>query len=429
MSGAPDYVVLVIGGGPAGIAAAMRVRWVKRYSVVPCNVAIVDPCSLGGLTQMGTCIMTSPGWIYTDETIRPFLIDDVDRFEVPHLRTRVTGIEREGESFRLRCADGTAPSARCVVVCAGMKMLVREPELWNHGVTATSMGIEWVAGKIRHWVADPKHKRVVFVGSNKLTNVIPLARKCKAAHVDLRFVLEPIVGENDAIRREALAADVELGTVVAMTGTDRLRDVTIQHPVTGATTTIADVDLLIIDFLSYEVRPARNFGCLGAACDENGFIVVDRKQRTNVNGLFAAGDVTGMPACAGTAIGEGIVAGFEAYRYVYGKKFGVEPPLFAYYGHDAPLEEGFEELPRVPATLGPRLLGTSEHILSRVAERSAIEERETITKIVEAVARAGGHGQSINQLAGAAALSTNEVSLAVRRLLEMKLITLSEVTP
>jgi thioredoxin reductase len=422
---APDYDVLVIGAGPAGIATAMRVRWVKRYSVVPCNVAIIDPCTPGGLTQMGTCIMTSPGWIYTDETIRPFLVDDLSRFDVPQLRTRVVSIERDADLFRVQCSDGTAPTARCVVVCAGMKMLVREPELWNHGVTATSMGIEWAAAKVRKWVQDPKHKRVVFVGSDKLTNLIPLARKCRAAHVDLRFVLEPIQGASP--QQPNPDSDTLFGTVVEMRGENQLRSITVQHANSAATTTIDDIDLLVIDFLSYEVRPARNFDCAGAALDEAGFIAVDRKQRTDIPGLFAAGDVTGMPACAGTAIGEGIVAGFEAYRHVYLQKFGAEPPLFAYYGHDALLDENFEELPRVPDTLGPRLLGPSEDVLSRAIERSSLDEREPITKTIQAVAAAGGFGQSMAQIAGAAALPQSDVEFAVRRLLEMKLITLSEV--
>jgi thioredoxin reductase (NADPH) len=427
MSAPPDYDVLVVGAGPAGIAAAMRVRWVKRYSVVPCNVAIIDPCSPGGLTQMGTCIMTSPSWIYTDETIRPYLIDDLSRFDVPHLRKRVVAIERDGELFRVLCSDGSALSARCVVVCCGMKMLVREPELWNRGVTATSMGIEWAAGKVRHWVQDPKHRRVVFVGSDKLTNLIPLARKCRAAHVDLRFVLEPIAGASPV--PESVESDTVYGTVVEMRGETGLQAVTIQNAATQTTTVIEDVDLLVVDFLSYEVRPARNFACAGAAIDEAGFIEVDRKQRTDIPGLFAAGDVTGMPACAGTAIGEGIVAGFEAYRLVYRQKFGAEPPLFAYYGHDALLEESFEELPRVPDSFGPRLLGSSEHVLSRAVERSSADERDTITRTIEAVAAAGGYGQSVTQIAGSSALTPDQVAFAVRRLLEMKLITLSEVTP
>jgi thioredoxin reductase (NADPH) len=427
VSAPPDYDVLVIGAGPGGIAAAMRVRWVKRYSVVPCNVAIIDPCTPGGLTQMGTCIMTSPGWIYTDETIRPFLIDDLSRFDVPHLRTRVTAVERHAGHFRVHCADGSAPTARCVIVCCGMKMLVREPELWNRGVTATSMGIEWAAGKVRNWVQDPKHRRVVFVGSDKLTNLIPLARKCRAAHVDVRFVLEPIAGSS--LQPQVEGDDVSYGTVVEMRGDSSLSSIAVQDARSQELQVISDIDLLVVDFLSYEVRPARNFACAGAAIDEAGFIAVDRKQRTDVPGLFAAGDVTGMPACAGTAIGEGIVAGFEAYRYVYQQKFGAEPPLFAYYGRDAPLEENFEELPRVPESFGPRLLGPSEDVISRAIERSSADERERIERTLQAVAAAGGGGRNIAQLAGDAALSPNEVEFAVRRLLEMKLITLSEVRP
>src|SRR5713226_2381679 len=122
-----DFDVLVVGGGPGGIAAAMRARWVKRYSVVPCSVAILDPSSLGGLTQMGTCIMTSPTWLYNEETIRPLLVDDVDRFGVPHIRKRVSAVTREEAHFRVSCSDGASFSARVVVVCAGMKMLAREP--------------------------------------------------------------------------------------------------------------------------------------------------------------------------------------------------------------------------------------------------------------------------------------------------------------
>jgi hypothetical protein len=313
------------------------------------------------------------------------------------------------------------------VVCCGMKMLVREPELWNRGVTATSMGVEWAAAKVRNWVQDPAHRRVVFVGSDKLTNLMPLARKLRAAHVDLRFVLEPIVGASPQLM--ASNDDTLYGTVVEMRGDAGLRSVLVQHADGRTTSEIADIDLLVVDFLSYEVRPARNFACAGAALDDAGFIAVDRKQRTDIPGLFAAGDVTGMPACAGTAIGEGIVAGFEAYRYVYRQKFNAEPPLFAYYGHDAPLEESFAELPPVPNTLGPRLLGSSEQVLSRAIARSSADERETITRTIEAVAAAGGFGCSVPQIAGASALSENDVAFAVRRLLEMKLITLSEVLP
>jgi len=55
----------------------------------------------------------------------------------------------------------------------------------------------------------------------------------------------------------------------------------------------------------------------GVAIDKEGYIVVDILQRTNIPGVFAAGDVTNHPVKQiGTAVGQGITAATEAYGYV-----------------------------------------------------------------------------------------------------------------
>ena len=45
------------------------------------------------------------------------------------------------------------------------------------------------------------------------------------------------------------------------------------------------------------------------------FIETNKKQETNIPGLFAAGDITGEPWQIAKAVGEGCVAGIEAARY------------------------------------------------------------------------------------------------------------------
>ena len=45
------------------------------------------------------------------------------------------------------------------------------------------------------------------------------------------------------------------------------------------------------------------------------FIETNKKQETNIPGLFAAGDITGQPWQIAKAVGEGCVAGLEASRY------------------------------------------------------------------------------------------------------------------
>ena len=48
---------------------------------------------------------------------------------------------------------------------------------------------------------------------------------------------------------------------------------------------------------------------------ENGYVAVDHRMATNLPGLFAAGDCTGLPLQVAKAVGEGLVAGQGAAAY------------------------------------------------------------------------------------------------------------------
>ena len=55
----------------------------------------------------------------------------------------------------------------------------------------------------------------------------------------------------------------------------------------------------------------------GIEVDQRGYIIVDNRQRTNIPGVYAAGDVTNCPVKQiGTAVGQGIIAAEEAYGYI-----------------------------------------------------------------------------------------------------------------
>ena len=62
----------------------------------------------------------------------------------------------------------------------------------------------------------------------------------------------------------------------------------------------------------------------GIELDNKGYIMVDSSQKTNISGIFSAGDLTNQPVKQiGTAVGQGITAALEAYSYIrrpyYGK--------------------------------------------------------------------------------------------------------------
>jgi thioredoxin reductase (NADPH) len=55
----------------------------------------------------------------------------------------------------------------------------------------------------------------------------------------------------------------------------------------------------------------------GVHVDERGYIKIDVHQRTNLQGVFSAGDVTNHPVKqVGTAVGQGITAALEAYAFI-----------------------------------------------------------------------------------------------------------------
>jgi thioredoxin reductase (NADPH) len=57
-------------------------------------------------------------------------------------------------------------------------------------------------------------------------------------------------------------------------------------------------------------------GKAGVDVDHRGWIRVNREQRTNIDGVFAAGDCTGRGMQVTTAVGEGTMAALSASRLV-----------------------------------------------------------------------------------------------------------------
>ena len=63
---------------------------------------------------------------------------------------------------------------------------------------------------------------------------------------------------------------------------------------------------------------------LGVAMDSESpqFIATDKKQKTNIDGVYAAGDICGLPWQLAKAVGEGCVAGLEAAAYAKKLRLG-----------------------------------------------------------------------------------------------------------
>lgn len=73
-------------------------------------------------------------------------------------------------------------------------------------------------------------------------------------------------------------------------------------------------------FVAIGMRPVTSLAAeLGVELDSMGYIKVDREQKTNVPGVFAAGDCCNNPLKqVVTACGDGAIAAFSAYKFLKG---------------------------------------------------------------------------------------------------------------
>jgi thioredoxin reductase (NADPH) len=341
-----DADVIVVGGGPAGMSAAVRCRWVKRYKAVACSSLLIENAELGGLAAWHGCLLTGPGWKIAADEIVGRLRHDLEALHIPVYRGRVVRIEADGDIKRVYTADGRVFRSLAVIVAAGIKVLTNEQAYLGRGLEITSMGYESVVEQVRTLLARRWDPRLVVVGSAKLANLMPLMHDLNCGGSEMCFVIE------DECARQV--AGVRYGRVSAYWGEGRLEGITIETPDGPQRLSCAGA---LLDFNSYELAPVRT--CVVAAAGQAGaaFIPVDADMQTEIPGLLAAGDVTaGGYNCFSRAVAQGIAAGLSAYRHVHRMKFGTLPPLFAYRPTDFVLHRDFRELPLLARGLRPMAL-------------------------------------------------------------------------
>jgi len=297
-----DYDVIVVGGGPAGLAAA---SYCGRKFL---RTAIFEGDCWGGILtrwcpdkRIDNYPGTRPG--IRAEELAQSLVDFAQRSGVDLVQSRVEEISRNGG---IRAGDERY-RGKVVVLANGSTAaeagIPREKELAERG------------GGIFYKIPDPSRfrgRRVVIVGGGDTALSHVQRLRGVASRITLAHRQETLRSEYEASEEfEGDGVEVLLQTAVeTILGAERVEGVRLKDLPTGKTRDLpADAVVMAVG-----VKP--NFALfqdLGVSRDSKGQIATDPWQRTSLPRFFAIGDVSSPLKMIVTAVAQAATAAHQAY--------------------------------------------------------------------------------------------------------------------
>lgn len=296
------YDLIVIGGGPAGLTAAIyAIR--KRL-----NVLLVSR-DLGGKTQYRLALP----WIEDYQVIRGLEVVNKFKSELEYLEFArhlepVDSIIRREDVFAVIPRSGEELITRAVIVATGSRQqfmdVPGEKEYMMRGLCYSALS----------YAPLFIDRTVVVIGDGELAlrSAAELATVAKHVH---------IICSCDRFPNTALAQKLELAghvtalmnqQVVAVQGDEYARTIVLEN--TAGKQMEIEADAF---FVERALIPNSKMVADLVELDEHGRIQVDINNCTNVPGIFAAGDVTNSFAeQVLVAVGEGAKAALSAYDYL-----------------------------------------------------------------------------------------------------------------
>lgn len=296
------YDLIVVGGGPAGLTATVyAIR--KRL-----NVLMVSK-DLGGKTNYRLALP----WIEDYQVIRGLEIVNKFRSELEYLKFArhmepIERIEKENGGFKAHTRGGGELQSKAVIIASGTK----QQRLQVPGEKQFIMrGLCYSALSYAPLFIDRKTV-VVGEGDLALRSAAELATVAKQVHlVGLSGeALSSVLGKKlDAAENVTILKDY---SVTEVKGNEFANQVEVLSPDGQAQSIEADGT-----FIEMNLVPNSQMVKDLVELDDQGRIKVDCFARTNVPGLFAAGDVTDSYAeQVLVAVGEGAKASLSAYDYL-----------------------------------------------------------------------------------------------------------------
>jgi thioredoxin reductase (NADPH) len=299
--------LIIVGSGPAGYTAAV---YAARASL---NPLVIEGVTSGGALMTTTEVENYPG--FPDGILGPELMDSMrkqaERFGAEFVTDDASAVELDGRVKTVRIGD-TAYQARAVILATGSAWrplgVPGEQELLGHGVSscATCDGFFFRG----------QHIVVVGGGDSAMEEATFLTKFAETV---------TIIHRRDSFRASKIMADralsnpkikIRWNAVVTeiLDGGGKVGGVAIRDTVTGES---SKLDVTGV-FVAIGHDPRSDLFRGQVTLDDEGYVLVDAPStRTNITGVFAAGDLVDHTyRQAITAAGTGCAAALDAERYL-----------------------------------------------------------------------------------------------------------------
>ncbi|MDH7556724.1 MAG: FAD-dependent oxidoreductase [Candidatus Methanosuratincola sp.] len=297
------YDLIIVGGGPAGLAAAVYAR--KRLL----NTLVLT-LDIGGQILQTEKIDNYPGYLEKSGTGLVAAFEaQAKEYGAEFVLAEVTRIDKEGGIFKVHTSAGDFES-KAVIVTGGRQprrlFVPGEERFLGRGVNLS----------LRCNVAQVKGKVVAVVGGGNTALQRAELLSGSATKVYLIHRRDCFRGDELTLLRLRSIPDVEflLNTVITeMRGRDTLESVVVKNTTTGQELELR-VDEVFLD-IGRDIK--LDYVKHLVATDPASKIITDKSGRTSCEGLFAAGDITDTPyAQVIIAAGQGAAAALTAYSYI-----------------------------------------------------------------------------------------------------------------
>jgi thioredoxin reductase (NADPH) len=300
-----DYEVAVAGGGPAGLTAALFAARHGRRTV------LVDPLCMGGAILNTMRIEDFPGFPegVAGFDLGPRLQEQVAAAGGEVEPAKVTRIERRGDGWAVTTGSGELTAGAAIVATGSRPRklgLPREDELEGKGLSHCAS----CDGPLF------RGRTVAMVGGGDSALLETLELEGHDVQVVLVNAGEAFSGQETYARRVAEQAYVEVRhrtAVEELLGEERVEGLRLRDLAGGEPSTVEVAGVFV------HVGRVPNSELLEGlvALDEHGRVATDPWMRTELPGLFAAGDIRSDSAGqAISAAGDGATAAVAAHRYL-----------------------------------------------------------------------------------------------------------------